>query len=187
MRLSRNQGKGAAVMYGLKQAYETGYTHALQVDADGQHDISKLDEMIEISKTNYDSVICADPQYDRTIPLLRKLGRYINRFWVWVETLSFGVPDSMIGYRIYPLKSTINIIRENHIGRRMEFDTEIIINLLWGGTPYKMFKANVIYPPNNHSNFRMIFDNVLISIMHMKLLLRMLFLLPTIIKNRHGK
>ncbi len=38
MRLPVNGGKGAAVMAGLRAARKAGYTHALQIDADGQHD-----------------------------------------------------------------------------------------------------------------------------------------------------
>ena len=33
-----NQGKGGAVMAGLRAAAQLGFSHALQVDADGQHD-----------------------------------------------------------------------------------------------------------------------------------------------------
>jgi len=40
LRLSENQGKGAAVMAGLTAAASEGFSHALQIDADGQHDSS---------------------------------------------------------------------------------------------------------------------------------------------------
>src|SRR5512133_969473 len=35
--LPRNRGKGAAVLHGLRAARAAGYTHALTMDADGQH------------------------------------------------------------------------------------------------------------------------------------------------------
>src|SRR5437867_13277617 len=38
-RLAENQGKGGAVAAGLRRAFECGFTHAVQVDADGQHDL----------------------------------------------------------------------------------------------------------------------------------------------------
>ena len=37
LRLPENRGKGAAVLAGLKAAAAAGFTHALQIDADGQH------------------------------------------------------------------------------------------------------------------------------------------------------
>ncbi len=35
---SENRGKGAAVLTGLRTAQAHGHTHAVQIDADGQHD-----------------------------------------------------------------------------------------------------------------------------------------------------
>ena len=35
--LPKNRGKGAAVLHALDAAAEAGYTHALTMDADGQH------------------------------------------------------------------------------------------------------------------------------------------------------
>ncbi|HEY5809096.1 MAG TPA: glycosyltransferase, partial [Povalibacter sp.] len=42
LRHDRNRGKGAAVVTGLRTARERGFTHALQVDADGQHTLSDI-------------------------------------------------------------------------------------------------------------------------------------------------
>ena len=42
VRLAQNQGKGGAMMAGLQEALRLGYSHALQLDADGQHDASDL-------------------------------------------------------------------------------------------------------------------------------------------------
>ncbi len=37
-------GKGAAVIAGMREALNRGYVYALQVDADGQHDLDKIPE-----------------------------------------------------------------------------------------------------------------------------------------------
>jgi glycosyltransferase involved in cell wall biosynthesis len=37
MVLPHNQGKGAAVLHGLREAAAAGFSHALTMDADGQH------------------------------------------------------------------------------------------------------------------------------------------------------
>ena len=41
-----NGGKGAAVKTGLEYAEEHGYTHVLQVDADGQHCLSDTPKLL---------------------------------------------------------------------------------------------------------------------------------------------
>jgi GT2 family glycosyltransferase len=83
-----NSGKGGAVMVGLRSAFAAGFTHGMQVDADGQHDLDVLDGFFEAGQKNPDTMVCGYPVYDESIPLGRKLGRHLTHFWVWVETLS---------------------------------------------------------------------------------------------------
>ena len=47
VRLAVNQGKGGAMMAGLRAAAAAGYTHALQIDADGQHDAGDVPRFLE--------------------------------------------------------------------------------------------------------------------------------------------
>src|SRR5690606_36047012 len=44
---ARNGGKGAAVKTGLAAARDRGFTHAFQVDADGQHDLGRMPAFVE--------------------------------------------------------------------------------------------------------------------------------------------
>ena len=46
IRRERNGGKGAAVKTGLRAARELGFTHALQIDADGQHDAADIPKFL---------------------------------------------------------------------------------------------------------------------------------------------
>ena len=52
IRLAINQGKGGAVMAGLREAAQLGFSHALQVDADGQHDLTDVDNFIQHSQAH---------------------------------------------------------------------------------------------------------------------------------------
>lgn len=97
-RLSWNQGKGAAVMEGLMRALEAGFTHALQIDADGQHDCQALGPLLSEAKKYPCAVISGLPAYDSTAPRSRLYGRYLTRFWVWIETLSTEIKDAMVGF-----------------------------------------------------------------------------------------
>lgn len=129
--LEQNSGKGGAVMAGFIEAHKQGFTHAIQVDADGQHDLTDIPNFISLSQNNLNAVICGIPDYDESVPLGRLIPRYITHFWVWVETLSFSIKDSMCGYRLYPLAITVALIQSTSIGKRMDFDTEILVKLYW--------------------------------------------------------
>lgn len=178
-----NQGKGAAVACGLELAFDRGYTHALQIDADGQHDSRDAPHLLELARANPDSVISAQPVYDSSVPRMRHLSRYITHFWVALETLSLDPPDTMCGFRVYPLAQTHGLISSAPLGRRMDFDIEIIVRLLWQGVPLLRYDTKVRYPEAGRSHFRYFSDNLLISRMHARLFFGMIFNLPTVLKQ----
>lgn len=169
IRLPQNGGKGAAVKRGFEEAYKLGWTHAVQIDADGQHDIAQLPQMLKLSEENPEAIICAVPVYDHTIPKGRKIGREITHFWVRVETLSLEINDSMCGFRAYPVADAVHVTKHEFVGQRMDFDTEILVQLNWRGLRVIEHPTKVIYPEENISNFRMLWDNVRISAMHTRL------------------
>jgi predicted LPLAT superfamily acyltransferase len=153
-RLPDNLGKGAAVMEGLRRAYRDGFTHALQVDADGQHDVAAVAPFLALAQANPLAIISGVPQYDGTVPLARKYCRRFSHLWVWIGTLSTDIQDSLCGFRIYPLASTIRLMDQGPIRHRMAFDTEIIMRLHQEGVPVVNAPVNVTYPPDGVSHFR---------------------------------
>ncbi len=177
-RFDVNQGKGVAMLKAFRLADESGFTHAVQVDADGQHDLANTALMIEHARTFPDALVTAIPEYDDTVNQLRFIMRYITHFWVWIETLSFQIKDSMCGFRVYPLKKTVGLINNTSIGTHMDFDTDIIVKLYWQGVDVINVPTRVRYPQDGSSNFRIFKDNVLISLMHTRLVIGMLFRLP---------
>lgn len=179
--LEQNQGKGGAVIAGLLKAHQQGFTHVIQVDADGQHAISDLPKFIQLSEASPQAVICGIPDYDQSVPLGRLIPRYITHFWVWVETLSLRIKDSMCGFRLYPVSSTTQLINNSHIGKRMDFDTEILVKLDWKGVPIINLPTRVTYPEDGSSHFQMFRDNWLITKMHTRLFFGMLPRLPKLI------
>tara|TARA_R100000005_G_C4998799_1_gene205458 strand:+ start:997 stop:2697 length:1701 start_codon:yes stop_codon:yes gene_type:complete len=183
-RQETNGGKGRAVMAGFRLAASEGFSHALQIDADGQHDLHALPAMIEIAKMHPHSLISGEPVYDDTIPPARKFARWITHVWVWIETLSMEITDSMCGYRIYPLAPTLALMESERIGYYMDFDTEIMVRLHWRGVKVRMLPVSVTYPPDNSSNFRLGMDNWLITKMHTRLVFGMLTRLPMLIRRQ---
>lgn len=168
-----NRGKGAAVTAGMRLAWEAGFTHAVQVDADGQHDLNALSALLDRARTHPRSLISAQPIFDSSAPLGRRIGRWVTHVWVWIETLSLRITDSMCGFRVYPLEPVEMLLRRHSVGQRMDFDTEIMVRLFWAGTDVEMVPVRVIYPPDNTSNFRLLADNWRISVMHTRLVLAM--------------
>ncbi|QFU24827.1 glycosyltransferase family 2 protein [Shewanella eurypsychrophilus] len=173
-----NRGKGAAVTTGLRAAYRDGYTHALQVDADGQHNLDDIPAMLEKAETAPEALISGLPQYDESVPKSRYYARYLTHFWVWVETLSFDIQDSMCGFRVYPLAATEKLFLSCALGERMDFDIEILVRLHWQGVPVLHLPTQVIYPEDGISHFQGLWDNIRISSMHTRLFFGMLKRLP---------
>lgn len=183
-RLERNQGKGAAVTCGLQLAFERGYTHALQIDADGQHDGRDAPRLLELARAEPDALVLARPVYDESVPCLRRMSRYITHFWVALETLSWPPPDTMCGFRVYPLGRTVRVVRGGRVGRRMDFDIEIVVRLLWDGIELVQHDTRVRYPEGGKSHFRYLSDNLLIAGMHAHLFLEMFHRSPKILRRR---
>lgn len=186
LRHSENRGKGAAVMTGLHAAYERGFTHALQIDADGQHTLADIRCFLDEARAHPNSVVCGQPLFDASIPKVRYYGRYLTHALVWLETLSFEIRDSMCGFRLYPLAAVEALARRTHIGSHMDFDTEIIVKLFWNEVPTRWIGTQVSYPADGVSHFRMFFDNARMTGLHVRLMLGMLVRLPLWLWRRIG-
>lgn len=177
---SPNGGKGLASYIGFKAAQAEGYSHALQVDADGQHNLDDFPALLVQAESRPEDLITGVPVYDDSVPKGRYYSRYITHFWVWVETLSLSIKDSMCGFRIYPLAATLKQL-DKKVASRMDFDTHIMVRMYWDGVNVISVPTRVIYPDDGVSNFRMFRDNVRITAMHTRLVVGMLLRAPMLI------
>jgi glycosyltransferase involved in cell wall biosynthesis len=187
VRRETNGGKGAAVMSGINAAFADGLTHALQVDADGQHALADIPDFLSAARATPESLICGVPEYDASIPKGRLYGRYATHIWVWIETLSFEIQDSMCGFRVYPLGAVHRLIKEVHLGTRMDFDIEVLVRLFWRGVRIVNRPTRVTYPEDGISHFRPLQDNLRISWLHTRLFFGMLVRLPQLLALRLGR
>ncbi|WP_430388811.1 glycosyltransferase family 2 protein [Dyella sp. 20L07] len=184
LRLPHNQGKGRALSAGLLAALDMGYSHALQIDADGQHDVNDVPRFLSESVADPSALVCGRPIYDDSVPRGRLYGRYITHVFVWLETLSLEIKDSMCGFRLYPLAATCAELQRKPFPARMDFDTEAAVRLVWRGVPVRNLPTRVIYPEHGLSHFRMWHDNVRISAMHTRLVIGMLPRAPRLLWRR---
>jgi glycosyltransferase involved in cell wall biosynthesis len=183
-RLPRNSGKGVAVVHGMRHALADGMTHALQIDADGQHDAADVPRFLERARARPDAVICGLAQFDASIPKARFYGRYLTHFCVWLETLSFDIKDSMCGFRLYPLAALRPLIEGRGIPPRMDYDTAVLVRLVWRGVPVEQLPTQVVYPPGGLSHFRMLRDNLRLIRMHVLLIAGMVLRSPVLLARR---
>ena len=182
--LKHNQGKGAAVLAGLAYAATQNYTHAIQIDADGQHDTNDITKFLAAIAINPEALIAGQPIYDPSIPKARLYGRKITNFWVYLETLSDDIKDTMCGYRAYPLTKTLQVVMRHCISKRMGFDIEIMVRLYWAKTAIIFIPTKVTYPSRGISHFRLWQDNLEISWVHTCLFFGMLRRLPQILQRK---
>ncbi|MEG5465574.1 glycosyltransferase family 2 protein [Enterobacter chuandaensis] len=187
IRLAENAGKGAAVIRGLEACARAGYSHAVQVDADGQHAIEDIPKLLALAERHPDALISGQPIYDDSIPRSRLYGRWVTHVWVWIETLSLQLKDSMCGFRVYPVAPTLRLAARETLGKRMDFDTEVMVRLYWQGNTSVFLPTRVTYPQDGLSHFDALKDNVRISLMHTRLFFGMLPRIPGLIFRRRGQ
>jgi predicted LPLAT superfamily acyltransferase len=184
IRLAENAGKGTAVIRGLEESARAGFTHAVQVDADGQHAIEDIPKLLALAERHPEALISGQPIYDDSIPRSRLYGRWITHFWVWIETLSLQLKDSMCGFRVYPVAPTLQLAERVTLGKRMDFDTEVMVRLYWQGHTSYFLPTRVTYPLDGLSHFDALKDNVRISLMHTRLFFGMLPRIPALLMRR---
>ncbi|TRW89648.1 glycosyltransferase family 2 protein [Candidatus Methylobacter oryzae] len=179
-----NGGKGAAVLDGFKAAQAGGFSHAIQIDADGQHDLNDIPAFIEAGRQHPESLILGQPLFDSSAPKSRVYGRRIANLWVWINTLSFAVADSMCGFRLYPLNAAAELAKSVRIARGMDFDIDILVRLYWQGVDVINMPTRVNYPYDGVSHFKLWQDNARISKAHAKLFFGMLLRIPQLLGRR---
>lgn len=184
LRHEQNQGKGAAVMTGLRAAQAQGFSHALQIDADGQHQLADIPTLLAAACAHPHAVVTGQPQYSADAPKGRLYSRYITHVWVWIETLSLAIPDSMCGFRVYPVAACNTLMQRVQLGPRMAFDTEILVRLYWQGVHVISIPTPVHYHADGISHFRMLEDNLYLSATHARLFFGMLWRWPWLLGRR---
>jgi len=186
IRRPQNGGKGAAMRNGCAAAQDRGYSHAIQIDADGQHDVDDIPRFLDEARRSPDALILSKPLFDDDAPASRRYGRLITTFCVWIETLSTGIKDTLCGFRCYPLDPVMQCYETARIGSGMVFDTEIAVHLYWQGTPVRHVPTKVRYADGGMSHFDYVGDNLKISWMHTKLIAGMLLRAPRLIFRRRS-
>ena len=182
-----NGGKGAAVLDGLTEAVAQGFTHVLTMDSDGQHPADRIQAFMAESAGNPPAMILGEPVFDARAPSIRVKGRKISNWWANLETLWWGIHDSLFGFRVYPIAPLLDLMRRSRWMRRFDFDVEAVVRLSWAGVPVRNLPAQVRYftaAEGGVSHFNYWRDNVLLSSMHARLFAGFVLRLPLLALRR---
>ena len=187
IRLEKNVGKGAAILAGITLAQQQGYTHVLTMDADHQHPAESIHTFMQASFEKLDAMILGEPVFDASAPALRVQGRKISNGFANLETLGWGIHDSLFGMRVYPIQQLIQVMESTRWARRFDFETEVAVKLAWQGVPAINLPTPVRYLSEQEggvSQFRYFRDNTLLTWMHTRLIIGFILRLPTLIIQR---
>ncbi len=183
-RLPRNSGKGVALEAGYRLAAAEGFSHALQMDADGQHDPLAVPAFLEAMQKDPEAIVLGLPVFDASAPRARIWARQLSRAAVWLATLSLAIHDPLCGMRGVPLALALRVLDAAPLGPRMEFDPEFAVRCVWAGAPVANVPVRVLYPRGGLSHFDIVRDYPAMAATYARLWLGMLARAPGLLRGR---
>ncbi len=181
-----NGGKGVALRHGYRLAAKRGYTHALQLDADGQHDPADVSRFLECMARRPEALVLGQPIFDASAPRSRLWGRKLSVGCVWLATLSRVVRDPLCGFRGIPLEATLHVMERTRLGDRMDFDPDLAVRLVWAGVPVLNLPTRVRYVPGGLSHFDVVWDDLRLAGLYLRLAAGMLRRAPRLLARRRS-
>ena len=141
LRQTPNQGKGAALRYGLRWALERGYTAVLTLDADGQHDPSEIPRFLDArARTGADLIIGA--RDFAAMPPVRRLANTLGgRAFSW--GMRAPIRDNQSGYRLISQRLAAAVLESDEAG--FEFEVEMIMTCRERGYALDWVPVRTIY------------------------------------------
>src|SRR4029453_15795503 len=130
-----------------------GFTHVVQLDADGQHNASDVPRFVAAMLAHPNALVLGVPEFDASAPLARICARQLSRGLVWLASLSREVPDPLCGFRGVPLAPALAVIASVPTGDWMDFEPEMAVRMVWQGTPIATIPTRGIFPSDGFPHF----------------------------------
>ncbi len=169
-----NRGKGHALVAGFRRARQLGYTHAITIDADGQHFAEDIPLFVKALDDCENGIIvgCRNLN-EENMPRQNTFANRFSNFWFRIQT-GINLPDTQSGYRLYALDCLSGL---QLITSRYEAELELMVFAAWNGTPIVSIPVRVYYPPAGErvSHFRPVYDFFRISVLNTFLCIGALF------------
>jgi glycosyltransferase involved in cell wall biosynthesis len=185
-----NGGKGAAVLTGAEAALAAGFTHALVMDADGQHPADRIADFMAASAASPAALVLGKPIFGPEAPQLRLQGRKLSIGLVRLELLGPGIDDPLFGFRVYPLAPLVRALNATRFARRYDFDPEVAVRMVWAGTPTLNIPATCRYIAKTDggiSHFHYLRDNLRMIWLHTRLLVQLLWRWPAALRHQRRR
>jgi uncharacterized protein (DUF2062 family) len=168
IRFEKNLGKGAALRAGFAAAQAAGCTHAITMDADGQHVAEDIAHFLELAERLPEALGVGVRDFVAAgAPKGRRRTNAFSNFWFRVET-GLQLTDTQCGFRCYPL-ALVNRLRIR--SERYAFELEALVRAAWSGARLVPVAVQCSYRPEQvrRSHFRPLVDTLRISRLNMKL------------------
>ncbi len=180
VRLERNGGKGGALRVGLQKARELGCTHAITMDADGQHFADDLPKFLAAAQAQPEAFIVGVRDFFAAgCPTHRRRSNAVSTFWFRVES-GVKLGDTQCGFRCYPLDL---VQRLKTRAGRYAFELEFMVRASWVGTTIVAVPVKCVYTTTHmsQSHFRPVRDLAHITFMNIGLVLQSWFVPRTLL------
>lgn len=144
LRQEPNAGKGAALVRGFEHLRRQGFTHAVTLDADGQHFPDEIPALLAAMARDEDAIVVGIRKKEgQEIAAIAQFGNCVADS---LMTILAGqvLPDTQSGFRIYPIATTLAL---GAVGARYDFETEILFRAAKKGIPLIGIPVRVHYPP----------------------------------------
>ena len=166
-----NRGKADALRSGFQEAIRLGFTHALTIDTDGQHDAADLPRLVEAARNRPEALVVGARSRNTDSakpPWPSRVGRAISNRLVWLES-GVRVTDSQSGMRVYPLAEMKFL--SGHAAR-YGFETEVLTRAGWRAVPVVQTPIRSVYDPpgGRTTHFGLVRDSLAAAAMHARLL-----------------
>jgi glycosyltransferase involved in cell wall biosynthesis len=138
----RRQGKGAALCSGLSYLEARGFSWALTLDGDGQHDPSDIPAFLDRAALGDTGLVAGDRMINpEGMPPVRRLANH----WMSKRLSHLSgqhLPDSQCGYRLLRLDVWSQLrVRTRHF----ETESEMLIGFIHAGQKIAFVPVKVIY------------------------------------------
>jgi len=161
LRNRHNKGKGYTLIKGFQYAENEGFTHAITIDADYQHDPELINSFLEYDENI--NLVLGTRNFTEDMPIHRRIS---NKLTSYIISLLCGktVLDSQCGYRRYKLK---DVCSEYFHEKGFQFESEVLIKLLRNNCTHANLEIPTIYSHENSS-----INNFIDSFKFIRLILR---------------
>jgi glycosyltransferase involved in cell wall biosynthesis len=166
-----NLGKGAALVSGLRYLQARGFSHAVSLDGDGQHFADEIPKLLAESRAHAGALVVGSRRIESEVAAINRFGNKFANVWVRIAT-GRDLGDTQCGQRVYPIGATLAL---EPVGRRFDFETEILIRAVRAGVEVRSVPVRVYYPPPElrNSHYDKLRDTLRIIEMVVGLILRL--------------